>query len=84
VVAVADAAIAVSDSILSFIYQFTNAPTEVIHVHNDITDVRLVLCNVEANAAAGRSLDQTLAMAEDGSLGNLQDIARVEILLRRT
>jgi len=83
-IAVVGAAIAVSDSILSLIHQVTNAPNEVMNVHNDITDVRLVLCNVEANTAKGRSLEQTLAMAEDGPLGNPQDIAKVELLLRRT
>jgi hypothetical protein len=83
-VAVAGAAITVSDTILSFIGQITHAPNEVMYVHNDVTDVRLVLSNVEANAAGDRSLDQRLAAPDDGILGNPQTIAKVEVLLKRT
>lgn len=84
VIAVAGAAIAVSDTTLCFICQVTKAPNEVMYVHNDVTDVRLVLSNAKANAAKDQSLDQALAAPEDGILGNLQDIAKVELLLKRT
>ena len=84
VIAVVGAAITVSDTFLSFIGQITKAPNEVMYVHNDVTDMRLVLSHVEANAAGDRSLDQRLAAQDDGILGNPQPIVEVEVLLKRT
>jgi hypothetical protein len=84
IITVAGTAITVADAVLTFISQVRNAPEEILHLHNDVTDTRLILSNIRENSSQDRSLQSRLTLADDsGIYGDPENVAKAEYLIRR-
>ena len=83
-VTVTGAAITVADAVLSSICQLRNAPDEIAFLHDDISDIRLILSNIKDNSSQDRSLNVRLALPDTGGVyGNPENIFKVEYLIKR-
>jgi hypothetical protein len=81
---VAGAAITIADAVLTIISQMRNAPEEILFLHNDVTDARLILSNIRENSSQDQSLQARLALPDNaGVYGDPENIAKTEFLIRR-
>lgn len=62
------AAIAISDTVLSFIGDLRQAPDEVLFLYNDVTDTRLILLGIKENVEQNEALDIRLALPDNGGI----------------
>jgi hypothetical protein len=83
-ITLAGAAIAIADKVTNLIGQVVNASEELLSLHHDVTDTRLILWNIKENASQDQSLCHTLSLNDStGTYGNPENIAKTEFLIRR-
>ncbi|KAH7383921.1 ankyrin repeat-containing domain protein [Pyrenochaeta sp. MPI-SDFR-AT-0127] len=78
------AAIHGADAILNLISHIRNAPEEILHLHNEVTDTRLILSNIQENANQYQALHMRLALPDSSSVyGNPEYISKTERIIER-
>jgi hypothetical protein len=83
-ITIAGAAITIADTVTNLISQVINAPEELLFLHNDVTDTRLILWNIKENASQDQSRCNALSLRDStGAYGNPENIAKTEYLIRR-
>lgn len=61
------ATIKAADTVLTLIDRIKNAPNEVLAIYNDVTDLKVVLTEIQLNAAEERNLWTSSRQVPDGS-----------------